>query len=95
MSRRGAVPPSVVLLGSVVVLLGSVFVGFRLLTAEADTGARMELGAALTNENVARLDRFTAEPLEPEALGLRVTSVAGAAACLFVRHYRAPTSVCR
>jgi len=56
----------------------------RVIAAEADVFARVKLGAALPNENVARPYHLTTELLQPEALGVGITAVAGAAACFLV-----------
>lgn len=45
--------------------------------AKAYIGAWMKLGAALTHDNAAGIDRLTAKHFHAEALALRVAAVAG------------------
>ena len=49
----------------------------RVVPADADIGAWMEFGAALTHDNAAGIDRLTAKHFHAEALALRVATVAG------------------
>ena len=44
--------------------------------AAPDVLARMEVGAALTDQDLAGLDDLTTEPLDPEPLGVGVATVA-------------------
>ena len=52
--------------------------------AKADVFACVIVGAALANDDVASDNRFTAETLHAEALGLRVATVTGRAACFLM-----------
>src|SRR5690606_24397575 len=54
--------------------------------ADADAGARMPLGAALADDDIAGNDRLAAELLDAEAAARRVTTVAGRTACFLVCH---------
>ncbi len=58
----------------------------RVIAAEADIITRMEFGAALAHEDLAAIDGLTAKTLHAETATSRVATVAGAAACFFVRH---------
>src|SRR5688572_25201678 len=58
----------------------------RVVLADADVRARMELGAALADQDRARVHQLAAEGLEAEALGLGVAAVAGRPACFLVFH---------
>jgi hypothetical protein len=49
----------------------------RMIVAHTDADARIELGAALSNEDVARLDHFAAVLLDSEALRVRIATVTG------------------
>ena len=44
------------------------------------------MGAALTNKDLACIDALTAEALNTEVLGVRVTTVAGGACALLMCH---------
>src|SRR6478609_10463123 len=46
----------------------------------------VELGPALPDDDLARVHRLPAEPLDPEPLGVGVTTVAGAGRALLVCH---------
>src|SRR5512137_256065 len=54
----------------------------------ADVVARMELGPALANDDLTRLDALAAVHLHAEALGLGVAAVSGRSACFLVCHLR-------
>src|SRR5436190_5840333 len=56
--------------------------------AHAHVGAGTELGAALTDDDVARNDSLAAEPLHAAALGVRVPTVASRALTLLMCHLR-------
>jgi hypothetical protein len=53
---------------------------------EADAGARMELGAALADDDVAGFDGLAAEDLDAEVLRVGIAAVARGAYALFVCH---------
>ena len=48
----------------------------RVVAATADVDAGMEVGAALPDDDLAGLDDLSAEPLDAEALGVGVATVA-------------------
>ena len=56
----------------------------RVVAADAHVHTRMDVGAALANQNVAGLDELAVCALGTKALGLRVTAVLGGAAALFM-----------
>jgi hypothetical protein len=58
----------------------------RIVRTAPDVKPRLELGASLTNENLAAVDRLSAEPLNSESLGIGIPSVSRAAYTLLVRH---------
>src|SRR5690606_9031837 len=58
----------------------------RVVLREEDVLPRMELGAALLDEDRARGDPLAAEVLDAEVLGIRVASVAAGADALLVCH---------
>src|SRR5690606_2487173 len=58
----------------------------RVVAAEADARTRMELGAALAHDDVARLNGLAAEDLDAEVLGVGVAAVAGRTTSLLVCH---------
>ena len=58
--------------------------------AAADAGARMELGAALTHDDVAGFDFLAAVDLDAQILRVGVAAVAGGAEPLLVRHVYFP-----
>ena len=58
----------------------------RVVAATADVGARVEVGATLTDEDLAREDNLTAEALHAEALCVGVTTVARRTRAFFVCH---------
>ncbi|CAH1658273.1 hypothetical protein CHELA20_53409 [Hyphomicrobiales bacterium] len=62
----------------------------RMVFAHADVGARVHLGAALADKDVAGNDAFATELLHAETPAVRVTTVARRAACLFVSHGETP-----
>src|SRR5690606_20013403 len=55
-------------------------------TAEADAGTRMELGAALAHDDVAGADGLATENLHAEVLRVGVATVARGAYALFMCH---------
>src|SRR5690242_21366167 len=55
-----------------------------------DAGTRVEVGAALADEDRAGRDDLAAEALDAEALGVRVTAVTGRACALLVCHLAIP-----
>src|SRR5262245_6862189 len=57
-----------------------------MVAADADVGARMDLGAALPHDDRARAHQLPAVTLDAETLRLRVAAVARAAACFLVCH---------
>jgi hypothetical protein len=59
----------------------------RVIAAKADVHARVKLGAALPDDDVAGNDMLAAKPLYAQALALTVTTVAGRPATFFVRHF--------
>src|SRR4051812_32021688 len=59
-------------------------------TATADAGTRVEVGAALADEDLAGVDLLAAEALHAEALSVRVTTVTSRACALLVSHFRLP-----
>ena len=64
----------------------------RVVLAAADAVARVELGAALPDDDLAGLDDLAAEALDAQALGVGVATVAGAGCALFVCHVAYLTS---
>src|SRR5690349_8144970 len=52
----------------------------------ADVGAGVEVGAALTHDDLAGLDDLAAEALDAEVLRVRVATVAGRGRALLVCH---------
>ena len=52
--------------------------------ADTNVGAGMDVGASLTNQNVASQHELTVSTLHAQTLGLRVTAVLGGAAALLV-----------
>src|SRR5215471_12588293 len=58
----------------------------RVVLADADVVAGMNLGSALADDDAAGGDELPAVALHAEALGLGIAAVAGAAACLLVCH---------
>ena len=65
----------------------------RVVVATADTGAGVEVGAALANDDLAGVDELTTEALDAEALGVGVAAVAGRTGALLVCHRVSPTLV--
>src|SRR5690606_41050534 len=59
--------------------------------AHADVDARVPLGTALTNEDVAWNDGFAAELLHAKALRLGIATVTRATASFFVCHGSSPS----
>src|SRR4051794_20128109 len=55
-------------------------------TATADAGAGVEVGAALPDDDLAGVDQLTAVALHAEALGVGVATVLGRRCSLFVSH---------
>src|SRR5690606_24290338 len=62
----------------------------RVILAQTNANARMELSSALTDDDVAGQHRFAAEALDAQALGLGITTVASTTACLLMCHDCAP-----
>src|SRR5688572_1715201 len=62
----------------------------RIILATADVAAGVELGAALTDQNVAGDDVLATEPLDAEALRVRIATVAARADSLFMCHFSTP-----
>src|SRR5690606_99098 len=58
----------------------------RVVAAQADAVARVELRAALADADVAGLDGLAAEDLHTQVLRVGVAAVAGRTACFFVCH---------
>ena len=58
----------------------------RVVAAPADTQTRVEVGAALTNNDLASVDKLTAETLHAETLGVGVTTVARGRRAFFMCH---------
>ena len=58
----------------------------RIVLTTADVGAGVDVRAALTNEDIARLHNLTAETLATKSLRVRVTAVAGGTESFFVCH---------
>src|SRR3569832_2194386 len=58
----------------------------RVVLAHADIGAGMELGTALTHDDVAAGNLLAAEHLHTQHLGVGVATVAGRTACFLVCH---------
>ena len=52
--------------------------------ADTNVGAGMDVGASLTNQNVASQHELTVSTLHAQTLGLRVTAVLGGTAALVV-----------
>src|SRR3954465_3002159 len=61
--------------------------------ATADVDAGVEVGAALADEDLARVDDLAAEALHAEALRVGVATVAGGACALLVCHVRFPSAL--
>jgi len=57
----------------------------RIVLADADVGAGMEMRAALTHENVARKHELTVRTLRSETLGMAVAAVTGRTDAFFMR----------
>src|SRR5258706_9291943 len=58
----------------------------RIVAAHADILTRMDLGAELTNQNIARAHSLAAENLHTASLTIAIASVAGTAACFLMCH---------
>src|SRR6185503_19564878 len=58
----------------------------RVVAAAADARTRVEVGAALADQDLARVDDLTAEALHAEALSVGVTTVTGGRCALLVCH---------
>src|SRR5258706_1475814 len=58
----------------------------RVVLADADVGAGMELGAALAHDDRAGRNHLAAERLHAEHLGLRIAAVPGGTAAFFLCH---------
>src|SRR5579883_2282400 len=61
--------------------------------ADADVGARVHLGAALADQDVAGEDLLAAEALHAQALAVGIAAVARGAACLFMCHLYSPVAL--
>src|SRR6476469_6245166 len=59
-------------------------------TAAADAGARVEVGAALAHDDLTGVDQLAAVALHAEALGVRVATVLGRGCALLVCHEFSP-----
>src|SRR5215217_2002839 len=59
----------------------------RVVPADADAQARLELGPALAHDDLAAGHGLTGEDLHAEALGVGVAAVAAGAEALLVCHY--------
>ena len=55
-----------------------------IVAADADIGAGMDLGPALSVKNVAGLNKLSVSPLRAKALGLGITAVLGGADALLM-----------
>src|SRR6266567_3897188 len=62
----------------------------RVIAAAADAVAGVEVRAALTDEDLARVHDLAAVTLDAEALGIRVAAVAAGRGALLVCHLRPP-----
>src|SRR5215467_1740949 len=62
----------------------------RVVTAAPDAGTRVEVGASLPDDDLARLDDLTAEPLDAEPLRVGVTSIPAGRGALLVCHVCVP-----
>src|SRR5690606_10378712 len=62
----------------------------RVVAPHADVRARVHPRSALTHEDAARGDHLAAVAFHAQALGFRITAVAGTAACLLVSHCAIP-----
>src|SRR5476649_796675 len=60
---------------------------------DTDILARIHLGAALADQDVARHDLLAAEALHAEAASVGIAAVARRAACFFVCHRTAPVAL--
>src|SRR4029077_20073705 len=58
----------------------------RVVATDAHTGARLDLGAALADQDRARVDALAAVDLDAQHLRVRVPTVARAASTFLVRH---------
>src|SRR3546814_19917436 len=58
----------------------------RVILADADIAARIEFGAALAHDDVARNGDFAAELLHAETTACRIATVARRTACFFMCH---------
>ena len=56
------------------------------IAADADALTRMDVGAALTDQNVAGQNKLTVAALDAEALGLGITTVLGRTYAFFMCH---------
>src|SRR5437763_1784616 len=59
----------------------------RVVATAADTGAGVEVGAALADQDLTRVDDLTAEALHAESLGIGVATVPGGRCALLVCHF--------
>src|SRR5919201_54036 len=66
----------------------------RVVPADAGAVARLELGAALANDDLAARDGLAGEHLHAEPLGVRVAPVATRPETLLMSHPRPPSSSC-
>src|SRR5262245_39034960 len=64
----------------------------RVIHTEPHIQAGFEASAALTDQDAARADELATKPLDPEHLGIGVTTVSRAADTLLVRHDAIPRS---
>jgi hypothetical protein len=54
--------------------------------AHANVVSRMKLGSALADDDLPRFNQLAAKPLDPQALGIAVSAVGGAALSFFMSH---------
>src|SRR5262245_41062005 len=63
----------------------------RVVATPADVRARVEVGAALTHDDLAGADDLAAVPLDAQALGVGVAAVLGGRRALLVCHLASPS----
>src|SRR5690349_15512514 len=62
----------------------------RVVLATSDVGAGVEVGAALTHDDLTGVDQLATEPLDAEPLGVGVAAVLGGGCALLVCHQSVP-----